>query len=175
MTTKRRKAPDALEPTIKVLILQEVRLLQMGLSIVPPVVVEEISRSIQEAKREISGMVGRISGEERNALIKKMLRHSLDEEIERAIELRQNRCLRCVHARYHDVQGAHHADLPTGGIQIHGIGCDVDGQTPGIHCTHYSLSAGGISLGSYLEQMTFLYKLREMFDEMDEIWDYLTK
>ena len=175
MATKKRKSPDALEPAIKVLVLQEVRLLQMVPSFAPPVMIEEISRSIQEAKREISGMVGWISGEERNALIKKMLRKSLDEEIERAIELRQNRCLRCVHVRYHDIQGAAHADLPAGGIQIHGIGCAVDGQTPGVHCTHYTLSAHGVSFGGYLEQMTLLYKLREMFDEMEEVWDYLNE
>jgi hypothetical protein len=175
MATEKRKAPDALEPAIKVLILQEVRLLQMEPSFAPPVMVEEISRSIQEAKREISGMVGWVGGKERNTLIKEMLRQSLDEEIERAIEVRQNRCLRCVHARYHDIEGADHVDLPSGDIQIHGIGCSVDGQTPGAHCAHYTLSARGVTLGGYLEQMTLLYKVREMFDEMEEIWDYLTK
>jgi hypothetical protein len=30
-------------------------------------------------------------------------------------------------------------------------------------------------MGDYLEQMTLLYELREMFDEMEEVCDYLTK
>ena len=175
MATKRQKTSDALKPAIKVLILQEVRLLQMEQSFTPHFVVEEISRSIQEAKREISGMVRLIDREERNSLIKKTLRQSLDEEIDRAIELRRIRCLRCGHARYHDTEGIDHADIPIGGIQIRGIGCAIDGQTPGIHCTHYSLSARGVSLENYLEQMTLLYRLRGMFDEMEEAWDYLTK
>jgi hypothetical protein len=51
----------------------------------------------------------------------------------------------------------------------------IEGQAPGIHCVHFSESSGGVSLGGYLEQMTLLYELREMFDEMDEIWEYLTK
>ena len=175
MATKKPKTPDALKPAIKVLILQEVRLLQMEESFTPPFVTEEISHSIREAKREISGMVRLTGREERNSLIKKLFRQSLDEEIDRAIELRRIRCLRCDHARYHDAEGTDHADIPIGGIQIRGIGCVIDGQTPGIHCTHYTLRARGVSLGSYLEQMTLLYKLRGMFDEMEELWDYLTK
>jgi hypothetical protein len=175
MATKKPKTSDALKPAIKVLILQEVRLLQMEQSFAPLFVTEEISRSIREAKREISGMVRLIDREERQSLIKKLLRQSLDEEIDRAIELRRTRCLRCSHARYHDTQGTDHEDLPSGGVQVRGIGCAIDGQTPGIHCTHYTLSARGVSLGRYLEQMTLLYKLRGMFDEMEETWDYLTK
>ena len=175
MATKKPKTSDALKPTIKVLILQEVRLLQMEHSVTPPFMAEEISRSLREAKSEISASIRWVDREERNTLIKKMLRQSLDEEIDRAIELRRNRCLRCTHARYHDRQGTDHAELPCGEIQIHGIGCVIDGQTPGIHCTHYTLSPWGVSLGNYLEQMTLLYELREMFDEMEEIWDYLTK
>ena len=175
MATKKPKTPDALKPAIKVLILQEVRLLQMEESFTPPFVAEEVSHSIREAKREISGKVRLVGREERNSLIKKLLRQSLDEEIDRAIEVRRIRCLRCGHARYQDAEGTDHADIPIGGIQIRGIGCAIDGQTPGIHCTHYTLSARGVSLGGYLEQMTLLYKLREMFDEMEETWDYLTK
>jgi len=175
MATKKPKTPDALKPAIKVLILQEVRLLQMEESFTPPFVTEEISHSIREAKREISGMVRLTGREERNSLIKKLFRQSLDEEIDRAIELRRIRCLRCDHARYHDAEGTDHADIPIGGIQIRGLGCVIDGQTPGIHCTHYTLSARGVSLGSYLEQMTLLYKLRGMFDEMEETWVYLTE
>ena len=171
----KRKATDALKPALKVLILQEVRLLQTGHSVRPPFMADEISRSIQEAKREITASIRWAGEEERNTLIKKMLRQSLDEEIDRTTELRRNRCLRCAHARYHDQQGIDHAELPSGEIQIHGIGCAIDGQTPGIHCTRYTFSTRGVSMGDYLEQMTLLYELREMFDEMEEIWDYLTK
>ncbi len=172
---KRQVTENTLKSSLKVLILQEVRHLQMEHSVTPRFMAEEIARSIQEAKKEVSASVRGVGRGERNALIKKMLRQSLDEEIDRAIELRRNRCLRCTHARYHDGQGTCHAELPCGEIQIHGIGCVIDGQTPGVHCTHYTLSSRGVSLGSYLEQMTLLYELREMFDEMEEVWDYLTK
>jgi hypothetical protein len=175
MATKKLEITDALKPAIKVLILQEVRRLQIDRSFTPPLMAEEISRSIQETKRKISGMAQLAGREERNTLIKEMLRQSLDEEIDHAIELRRNRCLRCVHTRYLDKQGVDHAELPWGDIQIRGIGCAIDGQTPGTHCTHYTVSARGVSLGSYLEQMTLLYQLRERFDEEEEIWGYLTK
>ncbi len=175
MATKKREVRDALKPAIKVLVLQEVRSLQMDQFFTPPLMAEEISRSIQEAKRKISGLVRLIDPKERNTLIKEVLLQSLDEEIERAIELRRNRCLRCAHARYHDNEGTDYAELPCGEIEIHGIGCVVCDQTPGVHCTHYTLSARGVSLERYLEQMTLLYELREMFDEMEEVWEYLTR
>jgi len=114
--------------------------------------------------------------EERDALIKKMVQQSLEEEIDRATDLRRNRCLRCVRIRYFDKGGTNHSSLPHGGeLRAYKIGCVIEGQAPGIHCTHFSQSSGGVSLEGYLEQMTLLCELREMFDEMKEIWEYLTR
>jgi hypothetical protein len=175
MPKGKREMTEALKPTIKVLILQEVRLLQMGRSLTPSFVISEISRSIQEAKGQMSARVRFMSQKERNALVKKMIRQSLDEEIDRATELRRERCFRCVHVRYFDGSGTSHAAFLCREDCIRAVGCAIEGQTPGVHCRSFSESSRGVSLGAYLEQMTLLYELREMFDEMEEVWDYLTK
>ena len=176
MVKGKRELTEALKPKIKVLILQEVRLLQFEQSLSPRLMIEELTRSIEEVKRQVTGLVRLMAQEERNALIKKMVQQSLEEEIDRAAELRRNRCLRCVRVRYFDKGGTNHSSLPHGGeLRAYKIGCVIEGQAPGIHCTHFSQSSSGVSLEGYLEQMTLLYELREMFDEMDEIWEYLTK
>jgi hypothetical protein len=176
MPKGKRELNEALKPRIKVLILQEVRLLQLEQSLSPRFMVEELTRSIQEMKRQVTGLVRLMAQEERNDLIKKMVQQSVEEEIDRAADLRRNRCLRCVRVRYVSKGGTNHLSLPHGGeLRAYKIGCVIEGQAPGIHCTHFSQSSGGVSLEGYLEQMTLLYELREMFDEMNEIWEYLTK
>ena len=176
MAKGKRELTKALKPKIKVLILQEVRLHQLEQSVSPRFMIEELTRSIEEVKRQVSGLVRFVAQEERNALIKKVVQQSLEEEIERAADLRRHRCLRCVHVRYFDRGGVNHFDLPhTREVRATKVGCEIEGQTPGVHCTYFSMSSVGVSLGEYLEQMTLLYELREMFDEMDEIWEYLTK
>ena len=176
MAKEKRELTEALKPRIKVLILQEVRLHQLEQTLSPRFMTEELTRSIQEVKRQVSELVRLMAQEERNALIKKIIQQSLEEEIDRAADLRRNRCLRCVRVRYVSKGGANHSDLPHGReLRAYKIGCVIEGQAPGIHCAHFSESSGGVSLGGYLEQMTLLYELREMFDEMDEIWEYLTK
>jgi len=176
MAKGKRGLTEALKPRIKVLILQEVRLHQLEQTLSPRFMTEELTRSIQEVKRQVSELVRLMAQEERNALIKKIIQQSLEEEIDRAADLRRNRCLRCVRVRYVSKGGANHSDLPHGReLRAYKIGCVIEGQAPGIHCAHFSESSGGVSLGGYLEQMTLLYELREMFDEMDEIWEYLTK
>ncbi|MBP1740756.1 MAG: hypothetical protein H6Q48_3049 [Deltaproteobacteria bacterium] len=176
MAKEKRELTEALKPRIKVLILQEVRLHQLEQTLSPRFMTEELTRSIQEVKRQVSELVRLMAQEERNALIKKIIQQSLEEEIDRAADLRRNRCLRCIRVRYVSKGGANHSDLPHGReLRAYKIGCVIEGQAPGIHCVHFSESSGGVSLGGYLEQMTLLYELREMFDEMDEIWEYLTK
>ena len=129
---------------------------------------EELTRSIQEVKRQVTGLVRLMVQEERNALIKKIVQQSLEEEIDRATDLRRNRCLRCVRRKRFDKGGTNHSSLPHGGeLRAYKIGCVIEGQAPGIHCTHFSQSSGGVSLEGYLEQMTLLYELKEMFDEME--------
>jgi len=176
MAKGKRELTEALKPRIKVLILQEVRLHQLEQTLSPRFMTEELTRSIQEVKRQVSELVRLMAQEERNALIKKIIQQSLEEEIDRAADLRRNRCLRCVRVRYVSKGGANHSDLPHGReLRAYKIGCVIEGQAPGIHCTHFLQSSGGVSLEGYLEQMTLLYELREMFDEMDEIWEYLTR
>ena len=160
---------------IKVLILQEVRLLQMGRSLTPSFVISEIVRSIQETKGQVSTLVRFMSDKEREALVKKIIHQSLDEEIDQATELRRDRCLRCVHVRYFDGSGISHEEFLCRENNIRAFGCAIEGQTPGVHCMSFSESSKGVSLGDYLEQMTLLYELREMFDEMEEVWEYLTR
>lgn len=175
MPKGKRELTEALKPAIKVLILQEVRLLQMGRSLTPSFVISEISRSIQETKGQVSAQVRFMSEKERKALVKKMIHQSLDEEIDRATELRRDRCFRCVHVRYFDGSGTSHEEFLCREDCIRGVGCAIEGQTPGGHCRRFAESSRGVSMGDYLEQMTLLYELREMFDEMEEVWDYLTK
>jgi hypothetical protein len=176
MAKGKRELTEALKPRIKVLILQEVRLHQLEQSLSPRFMIDEITRSIREVKRQVSGLVRFVAQEERNALIKKIVQQSLEEEIDRTTDLRRNRCLRCVHVRYFNKGGVNHSNLPyRRELRATKVGCVIEGQTPGVHCTYFSQSSGGVSLEGYLEQMTLLYELREMFDEMDEIWEYLTK
>ncbi len=176
MAKGKRELKEALKPKIKVLLLQEVRLHQLEQSLSPRFMIEELTRSIHEAKRQVSGLVRFVPQEERNALIKKIVQQSLEEEIDRATDLRRNRCLRCVHVRYFDNCGVNHSCLPCKReLRATEVGCVIDEQTPGVHCTYFSKSSGGVTMREYLEQMTLLYELREMFDEMDEIWGYLTK
>jgi hypothetical protein len=176
MPKRRRELTEALKPRIKVLILQEVRLHQLEQSLSPRFMIEELTQSIQEAKRQVSGLARLMAQEERNTLIKKIIQQSLEEEIDRAADLRRNRCLRCVNVRFFERGGTNYSILPHGReLRAYKIGCVIEGQSPGIHCTHFSQGSGGVSLEGYLEQMTLLYELREMFDEMNEIWEYLTK
>src|SRR4030042_6069111 len=112
MAKGKRELTETLKPKVKVLILQEVRLLQLEQSLSPRLMIEELTRSIEEAKRQVGGLVRLMAQDERNALIKKINQPSLEEEIDRAAGLRRNRCLRCVRVRYFDKGGTNHFSLP---------------------------------------------------------------
>ena len=175
MVSERKELREALKLAIKGLIIQEFRVLRLEQSYTPSFVRDEMAHSIQEAKREIIGLVRRIPSQERNALIKRFIRQSVDEEIDRAIQLRENRCLRCLHMRFYDEARNAHVRLPVGTRRARIVGCDQVRPAPRVRCQRFVEITRATSLGGYLDEMALLYELREMFDQFDEMWDYLTR
>jgi len=93
---------ETLKLGIKTLILQEVRLLRLERSFTPNIVIDEMSRSIQDTKRELVKLAKAMGQRERTLLPKRMIRQAVNEEIDRAIELRKTKCIRCLHRRFYD-------------------------------------------------------------------------
>ncbi len=167
---------ETLKFGIKTLIFQEVRLLRLKRAFTPNILLETESRSLEETKHEITKLVLGLSGEEREGLLKKMVLETVNEEIDRAIQLRGNRCLRCTHVRYYDRAGLPHAALPAGSSPPQSIGCEV--LPPGLKkkCHDYVETSTAASLEDYLNEMTLLYEFGEIFDRIGEVWkDYFTK
>jgi len=176
MPRGKRELTEELKPALRVLILQEVRLLQFEQSLAPTFILNEIARSIQDAKREVSGYLRLISRDERDRLLRRMLRQVLNEEIDRTVEGRKTRCLRCVNIRYVDRTGTRHGAFPLGEKRAVSVGCVVNRQTPGMHCKHFTERLTAVSLEDHLGGVALLYELREMFDQMTQLWEeYLTK
>jgi hypothetical protein len=170
-----RELRKAIKLGIKTLIIQEVRLLRLERSFTPRIVVDEVSRSIRDTKREIAKLTKAMAQKERASLLKKMIRQSVDEEIDRAIELRKTRCIRCLHGRFYDEAGTAHIDLPTE-TRATTIGCDK--LRPGLRksCRRFVETSQAVSIEDYLNDMTLLYEFRELIERIEEIWkDYLTK
>jgi hypothetical protein len=175
MTSKEKALREALRTAIKALIIQEVRVLQLEQARSPAFIIDEMARSIQEAKRQVIDLVRFMPTQERNALIKKLIRQSVDEEIDRSIQVRKNRCLRCIHVRYLDEVGSPHVNLPIGTGRARVIGCEVITSTSGVQCLHFTESPTATSIEDYLSEISFFYEVKEMFDQFNEIWDCLTK
>jgi len=173
MASEKKEERKALRLAIKTLILQEVRAIQHEQVHSPAFIIDDMARSIQEAKRQIMVLVRLLPLKERNVLIKRLIRQSIDEEIDQAIHVRKTRCLRCIHVRYFDNAGSSHIRLPFGMERAHLIGCEI---TPaGIQCQNFAESRTAVSIEDYLGEMSFLYEVREMFEQFEEIWDYLTQ
>jgi hypothetical protein len=175
MPVKDKELRKAIKLGIKTLIVQEVRLLRLEHSFTPRIMVDEVSRSIQNTKREIAKLIKAVRQKERETLLKKMIRQSVDEEIDRAIELRKTRCIRCLHGRFYDEAGTAYVNLPTE-IRITTVGCDR--LRPGLRksCRRFVETSQAVSLEDYLNEMTFLYEFRELIERIEEIWkEYLTK
>jgi len=167
---------EALKLVVKNLVLQEVRVIQLGQSSAPPVVLDEMVRSIEEAKRQVMTLVRWLPTREREVFIKRLIRQSVDEEIDQAIRVRQKRCFRCVHVRYFDESGAPHAAFPVGEERARVIGCEVISSPSGKECRSFVESSLAASVNDYLDEMSILYEVKEMFDRFERIWeDYLTK
>ncbi len=173
MTPEEKELRDALRLAIKLLIIQEVRVLQLERAYAPSFIIDEMARSIQEAKRKVISLVRLIPSKERNALIKRLIRQSIDEEIGQGIQVRENKCIRCVHGRFYDEVGAPHVNLPIGITQVQTIGCDKLQPSLRKNCRRFLEAARATSLEGYLDEMVFLYELREIFNRFEEIWrDY---
>ena len=133
-------------------------------------------RSLQEAKRKIISLVRLIPSKEREALIKRLIRQSIDEEIDQGVQVRKNRCFRCIHIRYFDAEGTSHVNLPSGIRQAETFACDEVRMASEDRCRRFAETARATSLEDYLNEMTRLYELREMFERFEEVWkEYLIK
>lgn len=176
MEPRKKALREALKLVVKNLILQEVRVIQLGHSSPPPFILDEMARSIEEAKRQVIALVRWLPPEEREVLVRRAIRQSVDEEIDQEIRVRQRRCFRCVHVRYFDEEGASHSDFPVGAERARVIGCDVSSPLSGKECRSFVERSLAASLNDYLDEMSILYEVREMFDRFERIWeDYLTK
>jgi hypothetical protein len=172
---KDKELREAIRLGIKTLIIQEVRFLRLERTFTPPVVMDEMARSIQETKKSIIQLTRAIKDGERKALLKRMIHQGVDEEIDRAIELRKTRCIRCFHGRFYDETGAAHVTLPVR-TQAKTIGCDKLRPNLKKSCKRFVEMSMADSLDRYLNEMTLLYEFRELIDRIEEIWkDYLTK
>ncbi len=175
MLVKDKELRKAIKLGIKTLIIQEVRLLRLEHFFTPRIMIKEVSRSIQDTKRQITKLTKAVGQKERAVLLKKMIRQSVDEEIDRAIELRKTRCVRCLHGRFYDEAGNAYVNLPTE-TKAAAIGCDK--LRPGLRksCRRFEKMSEAVSLEDYLNEMTLLYEFRELIERIEEIWkDYLTK
>jgi hypothetical protein len=175
MRSEKKELREALKLAIKTLILQEVRVLQHGQVHSPAFIIDEMARSIQEAKRQIMVLVRLLPPKERSVLIKRLIRQSVDEEIDQAIQIRKTRCFRCIHVRYFDEAGSTHVNLPFGKERAHVIGCEMIRPASGIQCKNFIESSMAVLTEDYLNEMAFLYEVKEMFDQFEEVWDYLTR
>jgi hypothetical protein len=175
MPVRHKELRKAIKLGIKTLIIQEVRLLRLEHSFTPGIMIDEVSRSIQETKREIAKLTKAVGQEQRAVLLKKMIRQSVDEEIDRAIKLRKTRCIRCLHGRFYDEAGTAYVNLPAE-KRATTIGCDK--LRPGLRksCRRFVETSQAVSLEDYLNEMTLLYEFRELIERIEEVWkDYLIK
>ena len=161
---------------IKTLILQGVRVLRLEQGFTPHIVVDEMSRSIQETKKTIIKLTRAIKDKENAALLKRMILQAVNEEIDRAIQLRKIKCIRCLHGRFYDEEGTAHLNLPVGVHRAQTIGCDKLRPNLRKSCRRFVETSRSISLEDYLNEMTLLYEFRELIDQIEEIWKgYLIK
>jgi hypothetical protein len=160
---------------IKTLIFQEVRLLRLEHAMIPRMMIDQLSDSIQESKKEIVRLTKAMPQRDRMVLLKRMIRQTVDEEIERAIELRKTRCVRCLHGRFYDEAGTAHATLPVK-TTAETIGCDKLRPSFRKSCRRFVEMSTAPSLDQYLNEVSFLYEFRDVISGIEEIWkDYLTK
>ncbi|MDI6762130.1 MAG: hypothetical protein QME83_03770 [Thermodesulfobacteriota bacterium] len=161
---------------IKTIVFQEIRLLRMEQAFTPEIVLGGISQSIEETKREIARLTRTMSHKERASLLKKMIRQAADEEIDRAIQLRKNRCLRCIHGRFYDRSEVPYSNLPLNENLVQTFGCDQLRPALRKTCRRFVETSTTPFLEEYLNEIAFLYEFREMVDRMEEIWkDFLSK
>jgi hypothetical protein len=173
MPLDKKDLREVLRLAIKTLTIQEVRVLQLERATTPSFIIDEMARSIQEAKREIISLVRLMPSKERNVFIKRLIRQSIDEEIDQGVQVRKNKCFRCIHVRYFDEEGSPYVNLPIGIGQVQIMGCDEIRTASKGRCRRFVERARATSLEDYLSEMALFYELREMFKRFEEIWrDY---
>jgi hypothetical protein len=171
---KDRELKEAIKLGIKTLILQEVRLLRFERGLMPPIVIDEMSRSIEVTKRTIVKLTQAMDHGERSALLKRMIRQAVDEEIDRAIELRKTKCIRCLHGRFYDEEGTAYLNLPIGIHRAQTIGCDKLRPNLKKSCQRFVEISMTASWDDYLNEMVILYEFKDLVNRIEEIWkDYL--
>jgi hypothetical protein len=167
---------EVLRLGIKTLIHQEVRSLRMGKELSPEIMLDEISRSIEETKNEIIRLTRTLRYRERTALLRKMIQQAVDEEIDRAVQLRQKRCFRCIHGRFYDQSETAYSFLPLDEKLPRSFGCDQLRPALRKTCRRFVEASTAHSLEDYLDEISLLYEFREMVDRIEEIWrDYFMK
>jgi hypothetical protein len=173
MVMKDKELKETVKLGVRTLILQEVRLLRFERGLTPRIVIDGMSRSIEETKRTVVKLTRAMDDKERSALLKRMIRQAVDEEIDRAIELRKTKCIRCLHGRFYDEAGTAHVGLPVK-TKAKTIGCDKLRPNLRKSCRRFVEMSMASSLDHYLNEMTLLYEFRELMDRVEEIWkDYL--
>ena len=172
MPVKEKELKKGIKMGIKTLILQEVRLLRLEHSFTPRLIIDEISHSIQDTKKEIVKLTKAMAQKERAALLRKMIRQAVDEEIDQAIQLRKTRCIRCLHGRFYDEAGAAHVNLPVK-TRAQSIGCDKLRPSLRKSCRRFVEMSTAPSLDQYLNEMTLLYEFKDVINRIEEVWkDY---
>lgn len=175
MLVKNRELRDAIKLGIRTLILQEVRLLRLERSFTPNVLIDGMSQSIRETKKEIIKLTRAMAEKERTVLLRKMIRQAVDEEIDKAIQLRKTKCIRCIHGRFYDEADIGHVGLPLR-TRAETIGCDKLRPSLRKSCRRFVETSKAVTLDQYLNEMTLLYEFRELTGRFEEIWkEYLTK
>lgn len=167
---------DVLRLGIKALIHQELRSLRMGKEFAPEIVLEELSRSIMETKNEIVRLTRTLRYRERTTLLRKMMQQAVDEEIDRAIQFRQKRCLRCIHGRFYDHSEVAYFYLPSDEKLPRSFGCDQLRPALRKTCRRFVEASTAHSLEDYIAEIALLYEFRERVERIDEIWqEYFNK
>ena len=175
MPVRDKELRKAIRLGIRTLILQEVRLLRLERAFTPNVMIDEMSQSIRETKRTIIKLTQSMEDKRRTVLLKRMIRQTVDQEIDRAIELRKTKCVRCLHRRFYDEAGTAYTNLPLE-TRAASIGCDQIRPSLKKSCQRFVEMSGAASLDQYLNEMTLLYEFRDLINRMEEVWkDYFTK
>jgi hypothetical protein len=170
-TPYKKEMKEELKLAVEHLVGQEIRLLQFDRVHSPSFILEELSISVKESKKEVIDLTQSLAQKERTTLIKKMFRETVDEEIERTVQHRGNPCLRCGHLRYYDWELNPHENFPMGKSRARAIGCDRLHAVSRTRCERFIETLGAASVSDYVDEMTLLYELREMFKKMREIWE----
>jgi len=161
---------------VKSLVLHEVRLLWMNQVSAPEIVRDDVSRSLEEMKREIVQLTRTMGYKEKILLLRRLIQQAVDEDIDRAIGLRKNRCLRCTHGRFYDHSEVPYSNLPLNENLAQTFGCDKLRPALRKTCRRFAETATARPLEEYLDGITLLYEFREWVDQIEEIWkDYFSK